>query len=129
MPNLCQGRLVWVELVGLDGQLKRRPVVIITSDTDIQSQSELVGIACSHSAVKRTPRPADYVEIPYHPGGRCKSKLKKPTVALGRWAVTLQKADLAALPERHVGGIVPSKCVELIVDAAGKWREEQEHRD
>lgn len=85
MPNLCQGRLVWVEVTGLDGRAKRRPVIITTPDTDLASAVELAGIACSHSAVFRNPRPADYFEMPYHPSGRCGSKLTKPTIAICRW--------------------------------------------
>lgn len=122
MPNLCQGRLVWVELVGVDGQIKRRPVVVTTADADIDASSELTAIACSHSAANQDPRPPDYVAIPYHPDGRCKSKLKKPTVAICRWVVQLQKSDLVVLPERYVGGVVPATCLEQINDAAEKWR-------
>lgn len=116
MANLCQGRLVWVEIVGLDGQAKRRPVVITTPDPDIASSTELAGIACSHSAAFRTPRPADYVEIPYHPSGRCRSKLTKPTIAICGWTVTISKTDIVALPDRYLGGIVPPEALKSIIE-------------
>lgn len=124
MPALCQGRLVWVELVGLDGKTKRRPVVITSSDAEINEAAELAGIACSHSAVNEIPRPPDFVELPYHPRGQCKSKLRKPTVAICRWAVTLRKADLESLPQAFVGGVVAPKHIELMLEAAARWRRE-----
>ena len=115
MANLCQGRLVWIEVVGLDGQMKRRPVVITTPDAEIASATELACVACSHSAAFRTPRPADYVEIPYHPSGRCRSKLTKQTIAICGWTVTVPKADIEALPDRYLGGIVPPQTLKSII--------------
>lgn len=117
MPNLCQGRLVWVEVTGLDGQMKRRPVVITTPDVDIASATELTGIACSHSAAFRTPRPPDYIEIPFHPTGRCRSKLTKATIAICHWTVSLPKAVVEALPDRFVGGVISPNLVRRMIEA------------
>lgn len=128
MTNLCQGRLVWIDVTGLDGRPKRRPVVITTPDTDIASATELAGIACSHSAVLRSPRPADYFDMPYHPSGRCRSKLTKPTIAICRWTVKLPKADIETLPDRYIGGVVPRTLVQQLIQASERWIREDGDR-
>ena len=117
---LCQGRIVWIEVADARGNVKRRPVVIITSDDDIEGAEELVGVVCSHTSVYVEPRPADYIEVPHDPKGVCRSKLRKPTVAICRWSVSLTKSALAALDKEDCGGIVPARMLEQIVDAAVK---------
>jgi hypothetical protein len=124
LPSFCQGRILWVEVADAHGNVKRRPVVIITSDDDIQLAEALVGVVCSHSSVHVQPRPADYIDIPHDPAGVCRSKLRKPTVAICRWAVSLTKPALAALKQGDYGGVVPASALELIVDATVKFLSE-----
>lgn len=124
VPTLRQGRIVWVEVADARGNVKRRPVVIITSDDDIEREEELVGVVCSHTSAHVDPRPADYIEVPHDPVGVCRSKLRKPTVAICRWAVSLTKSDLSALDARDYGGVVPARALEAIVDAAVKYLSE-----
>jgi hypothetical protein len=121
VSRLCQGRIVWIDVSDARGNVKRRPVVIITSDDDIDGADELVGVVCSHTSVHVEPQPEDYIEVPHHPAGTCRSKLRKPTVAICRWTVSLTKSALTALEHDDYGGIVPATALEAIVDAAVKY--------
>ena len=118
VPSLCQGRIVWIDVADARGNIKRRPVVIITSDDDIAGGEELVGVVCSHTSVHVEPRPDDYIEVPHDPAGVCRSKLRKPTVALCQWTIVLTKSSLAALENDDYGGIVPATALDVIVDTA-----------
>lgn len=111
--TLCQGRIVWVEVDDLNGNKKRRA---ITSNDDIPAAEALAGVVCSHTSVHVQPRPADYIEIPHDPLGVCRTKLRKPTVAICRWAVQLAKSMLSALDEGDYGGVVPPGLLELIIE-------------
>ncbi|HET6880853.1 MAG TPA: type II toxin-antitoxin system PemK/MazF family toxin [Pirellulales bacterium] len=124
VPSLCQGRIVWVDAPDARGNVKRRPVIIITSDDDIDGAEELVGVVCSHTSVHVVPRPGDYIEVPHDPAGVCRSKLRKPTVAICQWTVSLTKSALAALGNEDYGGIVPATALEQIVDSAVKYLDE-----
>lgn len=120
MPSLCQGRIIWMHVADARGNMKRRPVVIITADSEIEAAEEVVGVVCSHTSVHVQPRPADYVDVPHDPAGVCRSKLRKPTVAVCRWAVSFTKAALSALTESDYGGIVPPRILEVIVETTVK---------
>lgn len=121
LPSLCQGRIVWIDVADARANVKHRPVIIITSDDDIDSAEELVGVVCSHTSVHIEPRPDDYIQVPHDPAGVCRSKLRKPTVAICRWTVALTKSALAGLEKDDYGGIVPATALEAIVDAAVKF--------
>ena len=120
VPSLCQGRIIWIDVPDARGNIKRRPVVIITSDDDIAVAEELVGVVCSHTSVHIEPRPEDYIAVPHDPAGVCRSKLRKPTVAICRWTISLPQSALAALDKADYGGIVPATALEPIVDTAVK---------
>lgn len=124
LPSLCQGRIVWIEVADARGNVKRRPVVLITSDDEIDTAAELVGVVCSHTSVHVKPRPNDYIEVPHDPSRVCRTKLRKPTVAVCRWAVSLSKAELATLDESDYGGVVPLRTLERIIEAAIKYLRE-----
>jgi hypothetical protein len=124
VPSLCQGRIVWIDVADARGNVKRRPVVIISSDDDISGADVLVGVVCSHTSVHVEPRPEDYIEVPHDPAGVCRSKLRKPTVAICRWTVSMTKSVLAALEKDNYGGIVPATALETIVDIAVKYLDE-----
>lgn len=124
LPSLCQGRVVWFQVPDARGSVKRRPVIIITSDDDIDTTEELVGVVCSHTSVHVKPRPADYIEVAHAPSGMCRTKLRKPTVAVCRWAVRLPKSVVAHLAETDYGGVVPPRALEKIVEATVKYLNE-----
>jgi len=115
VPPICQGRIIWINVPGKGGKAKRRPVVITTSDAEITAETELAGIVCSHTSANVEPRPADYVEIPHHPAGRCRTKLRKPTVAVCRWPVKLKKEEIAGLAADDFGGVVNPNLLEKVI--------------
>ena len=116
-PSLCQGRILWLEIADPLGNIKRRPVVIVTPNDQIESATTLAGIICSTTSARVRPRPADYIKIPHDPNRVCRTKLRKPTVAVCRWAVQLSKESLAAVDEDDYGGVAPPRVVQAIIEA------------
>jgi len=121
VPSLCQGRIIWLDVADPLGNIKRRPVIIITPDDEIESATVLAGIVCSTTSAHLRPRPADYVEIPHDPSRVCRTKLRKPTVAVCRWAVELTKDSLAATVADDYGGVAPPRVVKSIIEAHAKY--------
>jgi hypothetical protein len=115
VPPVCQGRIVWVDVPGRDGKLKRRPVVITASSAEIASGDDLAGIVCSHSSASVHPRPSDYEELPHDPSGVCRTKLRKPTVAICRWRARISQTQLARLDAQDFGGVVQPRLVETMI--------------
>lgn len=110
---LTQGRLIWMAVRGYDGQWKSRPVVVITANRDIPSSPVIVGVACSHSAAESSdPLPENYVDLPFHPSGNCRTKLTKRTVAICNWVVRIEKATIQL---SSFGGLVPPQQLETII--------------
>jgi len=58
------------------------------------------------------------VPLPHHPAGACKTKLRKPTVAICSWVIVVSKETLAAVPEKYFGGIVQPRYLETIISIA-----------
>ncbi|MGH7135104.1 MAG: hypothetical protein ACREHD_05145 [Pirellulales bacterium] len=117
VPSLCQGRIIWSDVADRLGNVKRRPVVIVTPDDDIKTAAELIGVVCSTTSAYVQPRPADYIEVPHHPTGNCRTKLRKATVAVCRWTVELSKELLLALDEEDYAGVIPPRTLKSIIEA------------
>jgi hypothetical protein len=71
---------------------KVRPLVIVTPTAEIPRAAELVAIAITGEFA--TPLAPDEVELPYHPGGRAGSGLKKQCVAKCRWQCRIKPVDI-----------------------------------
>lgn len=114
MPPLCQGRIVWVPIADRNGHNRyHRPVVILTPDDEIADSEELFGVVASHTSAVQDPRPPFCVDLPFHPSGQVRTKLKKPTVALCGWIAKVPKVDIE--PD-NIGGIVPPSIIEQILE-------------
>lgn len=113
MSDLCQGRIVWIELADKRGFNKYpRPVIILTPTAEISSEDTLVCVVASHSASQKSPRPDSYVEVPHQPEGKVRTRLRKPTVAVCQWLEEFEKDDLLA---GDVSGVVPPSCLKHIL--------------
>lgn len=89
-----------------------RPVIILTPTVEIPSATELIGVVASHTASHERPRPESYIDVPFHPRGLVRTKLKKPTVAVCEWLAVVNPASLS---EDDSGGVVPAVVLEAIV--------------
>lgn len=112
MPHLRRGRIVWTPVADERGHNRYpRPVVILTADEEIAAVDELFGVVASNTAAQMNPRPPHCVELPFHPSGRVVTKLKKPSVAVCTWIVSVKKSEI-----EDYGGIVPPKIVQQILE-------------
>jgi len=98
-------------------------VIILNRTEEITTAEKLTGVVVSHTASLCNPRPSYYVEIPYHPQGMVRTKLKKPCVAVCDWLVEFDKQ----VPESDICGIVPPRLLELIIETVRSYNEEQNH--
>ncbi|MCH8216354.1 MAG: type II toxin-antitoxin system PemK/MazF family toxin [Planctomycetes bacterium] len=120
MPNLRQGQIIWKEVPDSNGyNCYRRPVIILNRTVEIAPAEKLTGVVVSVTAYDKNPRPADYIEIPYHRQGRVRTKLKKPCVAVCSWLIELDKQ----VPESDICGIVPPQVMEEIINAVRSCHE------
>lgn len=74
------------------GDAKERPVLIISSDDDIQPGKAIVGLAISGTF--REPLRSEEFELPWSRDGRAKTGLKKPSVVVCDWPVTLPHSEI-----------------------------------
>jgi mRNA-degrading endonuclease toxin of MazEF toxin-antitoxin module len=103
VPQLCRGRIVWVELLDPQGHnRKSRPAVIVTPDADIQADGEVWVVAIS-TQVDETPVEAR-VELPWDHRGHPRTKLKERCVAVCTWMAKVKVADI-----RELAGLVPGR--------------------
>jgi hypothetical protein len=121
VAHLCTGRIVWTQVADPRGHNRYpRPVVILTPDSEIEATEELFGVVASNTAALMNPRPPHCIELPFHPTGRVATKLKKATVAVCTWIVSVKKDAI-----EDFGGVVPPRLVQTIlatrkaIDAAG----------
>ena len=110
-----QGVIVWATVYDpRGGNPKKRPVIVLTADREIRDDGVFVGIVCSNSAANVVPRPDHYIEIPFQRDGACRTRLRKPTVAIVGWYA---EVPVSSVPREDVGGVVPPLLLESIVRA------------
>ena len=88
-----------------------RPVIILTPDAEIETAQELFGVVASNTAALMNPRPPHCIELPFHPTGRVGTKLRKPTVAVCTWIVSIKKDEI-----EDFGGVVPPRIIQGILE-------------
>ena len=103
MPQLCRGRIVWVELLDPQGRNRKcRPAVIVTPDADIKDDGQVWVVAIS---TQFREAPADVqVELPWDRRGHPRTKLKERCAAVCTW---MEKVAVASIQE--TAGIVPGR--------------------
>ncbi|MFL5241914.1 MAG: type II toxin-antitoxin system PemK/MazF family toxin [Gemmataceae bacterium] len=103
MPQPERGRIVWVELPDPQGRNpRRRPVVILTSNEEIQSGESLVGVAISTTF--DPSHSEEQVELPWHRAGHPRTGLNKRCAAQCKWLIEFEESSI-----EEYGGVVPGK--------------------
>lgn len=103
MPQLCRGRIVWVELLDPQGRNpKCRPAVIVTPDEEIQTDGEVWVVAIS-TQLDEAPAEAQ-VQLPWDRRGHPRTGLKERSAAVCTW---MEKVSVAQIQE--CAGIVPGR--------------------
>jgi hypothetical protein len=112
VPQLEQGRIIWARVRDPANQNeKKRPLVVLTRTEEILAGQEFVAVALTTSY---SPPPGSLeVELPWHPEGKTRTQLRRRTVAVCDWLVTIRSEDVEAL-----GGVVPEHIMGQIIRLA-----------
>jgi len=106
---LQQGSIVWAEVPDQAGvNPKCRPLVIVTPTHEIDTSTEIVGVAAT--GIFSTPLDKNRIELPWKHGGHPKTGLYKPCVVVCNWLVVIDKSKI-----QGVGGTVPTGILEQII--------------
>ncbi|MEX0713441.1 MAG: type II toxin-antitoxin system PemK/MazF family toxin [Pirellulales bacterium] len=105
-----QGQIVRVELFDPQEQNpKRRPVLIISPTEDIRPGGRVAVLAIS-SAIER-PLPSGHFLLPWHPKGRVRTGLSKPSVLKANWGQWVNVDEL-----REIAGSAPPSTVKEVLN-------------
>lgn len=103
--DLKQGDIVWVYVHDEHGRNpKGRPVVILTSTDEIDTNTVLTG--CAVTSYFGTPLPSHAVSLPWYSRGHPVTGLRKPSIAHCNWLVTFGISDV-----ENKKGRVPTKTI------------------
>ncbi len=105
------GRIFWAVYPGSRGGGKLRPMIAVSSDADIRQNKATVAVVCSTDFDK--PLEPFEVQLPFSPDGRCRTKLRKPTVAVCDWTTVFRVDDI----EEYGGWLEQSVVLEILAKA------------
>jgi len=109
------GRVVWVVLADKNGNLKRRPALILTATSEIHAGEKIAVMAISTSYPE--PPPPGYIELPWHSDRR-----RSPTGLPSRCAAVLHWVRFIEQDEiDELAGDVPPR---IMIDIHARLREE-----
>lgn len=114
MPQVLQGSIIRATVTDTNGvNPKTRPLVVVSGNSEL-SQSETVICVAITSGINDPPLP-DEVVLPWHPGGRCRTKLKTKCGAKCSWIREVRKSAVV-----EIKGHCPRAELEMILDQIGK---------
>jgi hypothetical protein len=88
-PSVQQGAILLVKDVpDKHGNLKQRPVVVITASADIKTNHPFEAIAITTQVPH--PLPADHVRLPFQREGQAHTGLNKKNAAVCSWGVSVR---------------------------------------
>jgi mRNA-degrading endonuclease toxin of MazEF toxin-antitoxin module len=109
LPELRRGRIVWASLRDHNGKAKERPAIVLTATPDIRLDGPVEVVAVTTAFPE--PPPPEYVELPWDPQGRAKTRLRKRSAAVLTWIAELHHDDVL-----EYYGEVPSKVMKEILE-------------
>jgi mRNA-degrading endonuclease toxin of MazEF toxin-antitoxin module len=104
------GQIVLAPVPDGHGQIKIRPVVILTSTEEIR-RGEPMLVACVTTHIER-PVPPHHIPLPWHRARHPRTGLDKPNVVKCDWLASIEEADII----RDMG-TVPGRQMLLIAEA------------
>lgn len=96
------------------GNLKIRPLAVITKNSEISEQGVFVGVVITGEF--DNPPLDDEVILQWHPKRRCRTRLFKPSVAKCTWLRQLSLSDIV-----EVKGHVPPAELDVILEKIGDF--------
>jgi mRNA-degrading endonuclease toxin of MazEF toxin-antitoxin module len=113
-----QGQIVWAR--GTDPQganEKCRPFVVLTLSEEIARGDPIVAAAITTTLP--TPLTHEYVELPWHPRGSVRTRLKKRCAVCCRWIAELDPDNVEEI-RGHVSGETLKKIIMKVKEINGK---------
>ncbi len=115
MPTLQRGQIIQAEVADPQGKNRKvRPLIILTPTEEIREGERFVAVAVSSTFPH--PIPEDCVELPYHPAGQVRTRLRKPSVAVCSWHIGLLHTDVI-----QPIGWVPNQQMLAILEKAKQF--------
>lgn len=103
MPSVQQGSVIRAWVTDPSGKNpKARPLVVVSTNSEIAREKSFVAVAITGHP-DGSVLESDEVPLPWHAGGRCKSGLKKPSVAKCSWMCPLTLSDVIEI-KGHLRG-------------------------
>lgn len=105
MPKLGRGRIILARILDPRGQNpKERPLVILTSEDEIQDAAPFVAAAITTTIP--LPVPENLVILPFHPAGTVGTGLRRASAAVCSWLQQLTTKDvirdIGRVPDKHM---------------------------
>jgi mRNA-degrading endonuclease toxin of MazEF toxin-antitoxin module len=114
VPQILQGSIIRATVTDTIGaNPKARPLIVISGNPEL-SQSDAVICVAITSGINDPPL-QDEVVLPWHPEGRCRTKLKTRCGAKCSWIREVRKSAVL-----EVKGHCPRAELEMILDQVGK---------
>ncbi len=115
--DLQQGSIVWAAVSDPNGNVKRRPLVIVTSSSEIILDEPIVASPLTTSFP--SPAPRNYVEVPWDPRGHPSTRLRRRSAVVCDWGpIELRPSDIESIE-----GFVPTKYLTVILKRISECRQ------
>jgi mRNA-degrading endonuclease toxin of MazEF toxin-antitoxin module len=112
VPKPEQGRIILVAVPDPQNRnVKVRPAVIISETQQIERDGRIACVAVTSTVPDEVPD--DCVLLPYHPGGKVRTGLRKRSMAMCSWLFEIKEDEI----EKFIG-VVPFHLLNEIVDRA-----------
>ncbi len=112
-PNLRQGSIIWIEVSDPRGNVKRRPVIVLTATDEIILDQLVDGVAVTTTFAE--PAPSDCIELPWQPNGHPATQLRRRSAAVCSWLVQFRQSEVVS-----VEGYVPGKTFLRILQTVAE---------
>lgn len=108
-PQVRQGTIVWIDVDDGRGNVKRRPVLVVTPSNEILLDREILGLAITSTF--RVPLEPQCVALPWSPKGHPATGLRRPSVVVCVWAVRFRVSDAVS-----IAGYVPGATLRGVLE-------------
>ena len=101
--DISAGRVLWVEL-SPRGQGKRRPAVALNAP----DRDGLVYVVVGSASCEPSDLSVAF-ELPWHPAGHCRTRLKKRTILDLAWIECISVSEI-----KDIGGVLPGRNLDAM---------------
>ncbi len=109
MPKPEQGRIVVVEAADPQGRnVKRRPAVIVSRDSEILSGAKISCVAITTAYPDQPPK--ECIPLPFSLGGKARTGLNKRSAAVCSWLFQITEKEIT----KYLGVTPPDELQKIL---------------